>query len=317
MKAATTEGFLFHSKLTTTETDTPSLAEHDVLVEVHASSVNPKDWKLNQVFSSLIPNTRFFKKPLLIGDDLAGIVVEKGSAVHNFEIGDAVFGMDMHPRTAACAEFARIDAHCIARKPNNLSFSEAAACPLAGLTALQGLRLGQVKTGSKVLIIGASGGVGTFAVQLAKAMGAQVTGVCSGKNIALVRKLGADQVIDYQQEDITQRQDNFDLVFDVTSHQSLASCTHLLRSGGIFVSTGGNAHAIVSTLRDRMLHRRQHAQGVWVSPNTADLNALANFIEQGTVVPVIDSQFPLHQVNTAYQRNRTGHCVGKVVIAVK
>lgn len=317
MKAASTRGFGFSSPVVTVNAEQPVPGDKDVLVKVYASSVNPKDWKLNQTFSSLIPSIAFLEKPLLIGDDLAGVVVAKGSLVTDFEVGDAVYGMDMRLRTAACAEFARIDAACIAKKPDNISFAEAAACPLAGLTALQGLRIGHTGVGSKVMIIGASGGVGTFAVQLAKAMGAIVTGVCSAKNAKLVRKLGADHIIDYNKEDLGKRRDDFDLVFDVTSYHSLASCTKLMKAGGIFVSTGGNARAIVSSIRDRLLSKNQKSKNVWVHPNTADLQQLASYVEQGLVRPVIDSRFSLEDINEAYNRNKTGRCVGKVVVLVK
>ena len=317
MKAATTDGFGFNSPIKMVDTAKPEIAGHDVLVEVYASSVNPKDWKLNQTISSLIPTIGFLKKPLLIGDDLAGVIVEKGSQVQDFQVGDAVYGMDMHFRTAACAEFARIDARCIAKKPDSISFTEAAACPLVGLTALQGLRIGKVGAGSKVLIIGASGGVGTFAVQIAKALGARVTGVCSAKNAELVRSLGADQIIDYTREDVSKRQADFDTVFDVTSYQSLASCSTLLKEGGIFVSTGGNAKAIVGSVRDRLLYKRKKSKNVWVHPNTPDLEILAHYIEQGQVRPIIDSQYRLENIDQAYQRSKSGHCVGKVVLQVK
>lgn len=317
MKAATTKGFGLNAPITLTESKVPVPGFNDVLVEVYASSVNPKDWKLNQTLSSMVPAFGFIEKPLVIGDDLAGIVVAKGSRVNNFKVGDAVYGMDMHLRTAACAEFARIDAACIAHKPNNISFEEAAACPLAGLTALQGLRLGRVGTGSRVLIIGASGGVGTFTVQLAKAMGAIVTGVCSERNIQLVRKLGASDVIDYRKVDITKLKGGYDVVFDVTSYQSLFSCSKLLKPAGIFISTAGNASAIMSSIRDRLLYQHKESKIVRVNPNKPDLERLANYIDQGLVKPVIDSRYPLEDINSAYLRNKSGHCAGKVIVQVK
>ena len=317
MKAASTNQFGLNAPITLTEAKKPDIGSKDLLVEVYASSVNPKDWKLNQRFSSLIPTLGFMDKPIVIGDDLAGIVVAKGAEVKAFQLGDDVYGMDMRLRTAACAEFARIDSGCVARKPENLSFEEAAACPLVGLTALQGLRLGKVGKDSKLMIIGASGGVGTFAVQLAKAMGARVTGVCSAKNEALVRELGAEHVIDYRKVDITRLKEDFDVVFDVTSYQSLASCTKLLKPTGIFISTGGNASAIITSIRDRLLYKKQQYRNVWVKPNKPDLERLGKYIEQGLLKPVIDSRFSLKDINKAYLRSKSGHCVGKIIVQVK
>lgn len=317
MKAATTKGFGVAAPLILINTRVPSPGPRDVLVEVHASSVNPKDWKINQTLSSMIPAIGFIEKPLILGDDLAGVVVAKGSRVNHFKVGDAVYGMDMHLRTAACAEFARIDSTCIARKPQNLSFDEAAACPLAGLTALQGLRLGRVGSGTRILLIGASGGVGTFAVQLAKAMGAIVTGVCSQRNEQLVRKLGAEHVIDYRRVDITKLKDDYDVVFDVTSYQSLASCSKLLKPGGMFISTAGNTGAVLNSIRDKCLYRSKESKIIRVQPNKPDLQRLANYIEQGQVKPVVDSRYPLEDINNAYLRSKSGHCTGKVIVQVK
>jgi len=317
MKAATTQGFGKRSRLVIVDKPQPDIGPDDVLVEVHASSVNPKDWKLNQSISSLIPSLGWLPRPFIIGDDLAGVVVAKGDNVKNLAIGDAVYGMDMNYRTAACAEFARISAGRIAKKPLSLSFKQAAASPLAGLTALQGLQIGKAGKGTRVLIIGASGGVGTFAVQIAKAMGACVTGVCSGRNAALVSDIGADEVIDYTQENFKQRQDEFDLVFDVTSFHSYASCSGLMKADGIFVSTGGNAKAVASSLRDRWLRKQKQSRNVWVNSNTKDLEKLAEYLDQGQVKPVIDSEFGLEEIDLAYQRSRSGHAVGKIVIAIK
>ncbi len=317
MKAASIKGTGKKAYLHVVETRTPEIGPDDVLVEVHASSVNPKDWKLNQQLASLVPNLALFPEPVCFGDDLAGVVVARGKRVTNFEVGEAVFGMAMHPRTAACAEFARIDARCIARKPHQLSFNEAASLPLAGLTALQGLRIGRVEKGSRVLIIGASGGVGTLAVQLAKAMGARVTGVCSGKNAELVRELGADAVIDYTRDKLEDCPDTFDTIFDITSYHSQSSCSKLMATQGYFISTGGNARAIFSSMRDRWLSGSQHSKNVWVDANTRDLETLSAYVEADKLKPVIDSTFNLEDIDAAYQRNRSGHCTGKVVVQIR
>lgn len=317
MKAAITKDFGFRSPLILAQSDKPEIAPNDVLVEVYTSSVNPKDWKLNQPFSSLLKTFGLVKKPLLIGDDLAGVVVEVGADVKGFRVGDEVYGMDMCLRTATCAEYARIDSSCIALKPKTLDFMKAGVVPLAGLTALQGLRIGEVKQGDKVLIIGASGGVGSFAVQIAKILGAHVSAVCSAKNADFVRSVGADVVIDYQQETLTDKKADFDFIFDVTSSYSLAALKDLIKVGGCHLTTGGNALALISYYRDKFLFKEKHAKAVWVSPNTKDLELLASYIDENKLIPVIDSQYDFEQINEAFLRNRSGRCVGKVAISIK
>ena len=257
MKAATTRGFGSNTRLIVAEADKPSPGPNDVLIEVYASSVNPKDWKLNTNISSMIPKVGPFAGTHIIGDDLSGVVVEVGSEVSNFEVGDEVYGMDMRLRTAACAQYAVIAQQRIGKKPQNISFTEAATVPLAALTALQAFQLGEVKKGTRLLIIGASGGVGTFAVQIGKAMGAEVVGVCSGKNAELVKQLGADSVIDYTQGDFTKGEDSFDVVFDATAFESLSSCTSLMKDDGVFISTAGHGKALFNAYRPHFGYKQQ------------------------------------------------------------
>lgn len=317
MKAATTRGFGPKAVLVIGDTDKPKVNPNEVLVEVHASSVNPKDWKLNTNISSIVPSLGIFPKLHIIGDDLSGVVVGKGTKVKHFEIGDEVYGMNMGLRTAACAEYAVINQKRICKKPSNLSYSEAASAPLAALTALQAFQLGEVKDGSKVLIIGASGGVGTFAVQIAKAMGAQVTGVCSGKNTALVKSLGADETIDYTERDFINDESDFDTVFDATAYQSLSSCSSLMNENGIYVSTGGNGTALLELVRDTIIPSTQKAKSVWVDANPSDLATLKDYFEQGKIKPIIDSEYGLEDIEQAYARSKTGRSVGKIVINIK
>ena len=232
-------------------------------------------------------------------------------------MGDEVYGMDMLPRTAACAEYAVIDQKRIARKPRNLSHAEAAAVPLAGLTAYQALKMGRVGPATRVLIIGASGGVGTFAVQIARTLGAKVTGVCSGKNADLVKSLGADETIDYTKHDFINDHADYDLVFDVTSYQSLATCSSLLRSGGMYITAIGNLKNVREYLRDNLTKRGQRAGAVVVSSNTRDLEALTTLFEEGRIKPIIQEEFPLERIDEAFALSRTGRSVGKIVISVK
>lgn len=315
MKAVTTTGWGLSAKLVVKEREAPArLGKNDVLVQVHAASVNPKDWKLNYHLAVLATPVMIGKIAPIFGDDLSGTVIAKGNNVTDFAIGDAVYGMDMRLRTASLAEQARIDQRRIAKKPPSLSFSEAAAMPLAALTALQGLRKGKAKAGSTVLIIGASGGVGCFAVQIAKAMGARVTGVCSSRNSDFVVSLGADEVIDYTAGDYRQQARPFDLVFDVTSYETPLTCSKLLAKGSYFISTGGDGKSMFGTPLYRLLGKKSAT--VVVESYRRDLEELAELVESGKLRPIIDSQFLLSESEQAYARSRTGRSRGKVVINI-
>ncbi|PAV26843.1 alcohol dehydrogenase [Tamilnaduibacter salinus] len=313
MKAIMPSGWGRQTRLVLTDVDEPAApGPEDVLVAVHAASVNPKDRKLNLNVARWTPPVVTKRFPPVFGDDLAGIVIEKGANVEDFDVGDAVYGMDMRPRTATLAERTRIHQTRIARMPPSLSFEEAAAMPLAAQTALQGLRQGHAGFGRSVLIIGASGGVGTFAVQIANAMGAHVTGVCSHRNTDFVKALGADAVIDYTAGDYRTRAGPFDLVFDVTSYESPTSCAALTGRSGYFISTGGDARSMVGTPFYRLLGKK--AGTVVVESYREDLETLFAMVESGQLKPVIDSTFELIDANGAYDRNGTGRCRGKVVI---
>ena len=316
MKVATTTGFLQRSLTVINSDHEPNCGPNDVLIDVYASSVNPKDWKLNQNFSSLVPRLAGYA-PKIIGDDLAGVVLQCGSRVRDFAVGDEIYGMDMNWRTAACAERAVISQQKIAHKPTTLSFSEAAAVPLAGLTALQALRAGNIKAGSNVLVIGASGGVGCFAIQIAKAYGAKVTGVCSHRNLALVSDLGADDVIDYTKSDYQQVTAHYDLVFDATSYETPQACSTLLREGGSFISTGGHSKAYFGWAAAKLRPNKRTATVVFVKPNTADLDTLRTLIDTDKVKVVMDSQFNLQDIGQAYARSKTGRARGKIGIIIR
>lgn len=315
MKAATTEGFITKSHLLVKETRLPKPAANEVLVKIAATSVNPKDWKLNTNISSLIPGIGSLR-PFIIGDDLSGEVVELGSAVTEFSVGDQVYGMDMRLRTAAAAEYAVINKKRIAIKPANISHTQAAVVPLAALTAYQAYLKGNLQQGQRLLIIGASGGVGTFAVQIAKAMGAEITAVCSGRNSELVKSLGADHLIDYTQEDFQSREEDFDMVFDVTSYETPQSCASLLKEGGVFVTTMGYLKPIVFTGFAKLSPNKKKAKIVMVESYTEHLNAIREMIEKGEVTPIIDSEFSLAEIDKAYQRSKSGRARGKIAINV-
>ena len=315
MKSVVTSGWGLKPRLTVRNKPAPGKpGPNDVLVKVHAASVNPKDWKLNYHIAMLASPLLVKRLPPLFGDDLDGTVLAVGSKVRDFAVGDRVYGMDMRLRTASLAEQTLIDQKRIAKMPVSLSFAEAASMPLAAQTALQGLRKGKARSGSRVLIIGASGGVGTFAVQIAKVLGCHVTGVCSGKNAEFVRQLGADEVIDYTEGDYRQSVGPFDLVFDVTSFESPDSCAAMLAEHGWFISTGGDARSMLGTPLYQLRGRK--ATTVVVESWRADLQELATMVDSGKLKPIIDSEFELTDSEQAYQRSRSGRCRGKVVIRV-
>jgi NADPH:quinone reductase-like Zn-dependent oxidoreductase len=314
MKAATVKGFASTSKVVVAETNRPKLDKHDVLVKVYCSSVNPKDWKLNKAFTALVPDLGV--RPFILGDDLSGVVVETGSEVTEFEVGDEVYGMDMRLRTNACAEYAKIAAKRIARKPESISHVEAGVTPLAALTALQGFKVANLEEGQKILIIGASGGVGTYAVQIAKAFDAEVSAVCSYRNVDLVTSLGADHVIDYTKEDFTQNEDCFDVIFDATSYESAKTCASLLKEGGVFVTTFGQSKGLRSAIISRLLPLKHKTKSVSVESYTGHLNELTELFEQGKLKAIIDSEHSFEDIDEAYQRSKSGRAKGKIAIKV-
>ena len=314
MKAATVKGFGSTARVVVAEKKKPKPGKHDVLVEVYCSSVNPKDWKLNKAMSALIPDIGF--RPFIIGDDLSGIVVETGSEVTEFEVGDEVYGMDMRLRTNACAEYARIATKRIARKPGNISHVEAGVAPLAALTALQAFRVANLVEGQRILIIGASGGVGTYAVQIAKAWGAEVTAVCSYRNIDLVKSLGADHVIDYTREDFTKNEDSFDVIFDATSYESASTCASLMKADGVFVTTFGQSKGLSSAMISRFLPVKHKTRSVAVESYTDDLDELTEMFEKGTLRTVLDSEVSFEDIDEAYQRSMSGRAQGKIAIRI-
>lgn len=253
------------------------------------------------------------------GFDLAGDVVAIGADVPQFRVGDAVFGTCQ----GGCAELARTPATQLARKPDALSYEQAAALPTSGLTALQGLRdAGKLQRGQRVLINGAAGGVGTFAIQIAKALGAEVTGVCSTANVELVRSLGADHVVDYTREDFTQRVGQYDLMLDNVENRSLADCRRALRpQGRLVLNSGTGAHGLallVRLLKPLALAPfvRHALRRYVITPNHADLVELSKLAQRGALVPVVERTYALHETPAALAYIDSGHARGKVVVRV-
>jgi NADPH:quinone reductase-like Zn-dependent oxidoreductase len=304
----------------------PVAGDDDVLVRVRAASVNAADWHLirgDPYISRVQFGLRAPSYPVA-GCDVAGQVEAVGTNVTTFQTGDEVFGISFMRGFGGFAEHAPIPAELLARKPANLTFERAAAVPLAGLTALQGLRdHGQIERGQRVLIVGASGGVGTFAVQIARSMGAEVTGVCRTANVDMVRELGADHVIDRTREDFTDGGQRYDVVMQVGGTRSASDCRRALTPKGTLVSISGDSSGRVIGPVGRMIKTRalspfvgQNLVSFIVSPNAHDLLALKQLIEAGDVTPVVDRTYPLSEVPDAIRYVEEGHSHGKVVITV-
>ncbi len=294
----------------------PVAKENEVLVRVHAASINAGDVFSMRGSPWLARFSVGFPKPkdYVLGWDFAGRVEAVGGAVTHFRPGDEIFTSCF----GAFAEYACVPEDKLAPKPANLTFEEAASVPSAGLTALQGLRdVGQVQPGKKVLINGASGGVGTFAVQIAKALGAEVTGVCSGKKADLVRSIGADHVIDYKREDFTAGEKRYDLILDNAASHPFAAMRRVLTPQGRIVPNsghGGMGYVFKAFLLSFLM--RQHESMFLTQPTGKDLVALKELIEAGKVRPAVDRTFPLSETPEAMRYLEAGHARGKIVVAV-
>jgi NADPH:quinone reductase-like Zn-dependent oxidoreductase len=299
----------------------PAPKADEVLVKVVAASVNPADWHLlradpfmTRMFSGLLR-----PKYTVLGADIAGRVEAVGAYVKRFKPGDEVFGDIFESHGGAFAEYAIGLEKALALKPAAMSFDEAAAVPLASVTALQGLRdKGHLRPGHKVLINGSSGGVGTFAVQIAKALGAEVTGVCSAKNLDLVRSLGADHVIDYTKENFTKGEKRYDLILGVNGFHPIADYKRALAPNGTYVMAGGSGAQMFQAiaLGPWMSMGNKKLGSMMAKPNQNDLAFIKELLETGKLKPVIDRRFPLSQVAEAIRYLELGHARGKVVITV-
>lgn len=306
------------------DTPRPTPADHEVLVSIHAASVNPADWHLMRADPVLVRLDGGLRQPRnpRLGSDIAGVVTQIGRSVTQLKVGDAVFGDLSGVGLGALAEFVCVPAALLAIKPDQLSFEQAAAVPLAAGTALQGLRnTGKIQSGQKVLINGASGGVGTFAVQIAKAFGTEVTGVCSTRNLELVRSIGADHVIDYTQVDFTRQGAQYDLIFDAVGNRSVSELRRALKPQGIAAVAGFNT---LSRLFEHMLLGPLTSLGkntkvglmATAKASQDDLKVIATMLEMGQVVPVIDRCYPLSETAEAIRYLETGRARGKVVITI-
>src|SRR5262245_5844370 len=298
----------------------PRITEDEVLVRVHAGALNTFDWYLTSGkphFARLMGGV-FKPRGYVVGTDFSGRVAAVGKNVASLAVGDDVFG----GRQGSFAEYIAVQAARVMRKPGSLTFEEAAAVPVAGLTALQGLQNGQLRAGERLLINGASGGIGTFAVQIGKVLGAHVTGVCSTRNVDLVRSIGADQVIDYTREDFT-RDQRYDVIADIVGGRSWGEYRLALNPGGRFVMVGAKpthpwigplGHVAAVWLRSRFSDRKAV---FYVTKSTAnDLVTLSRMLESGQVRPVIDRCYGITELRAALEYVGAGHTRGKVVITL-
>ena len=323
MKAIVIEKYGSPDVLQFKEVERPTPNDNQVLVRVQAASANPLDWHLmrGEPFIARLMGTGLLKpKSSKVGADVAGRVEAVGKDVTQFKPGDEVFGTC----NGSFAEYACAREDRLALKPANVSFEEAAAIPVAATTALQGLRnKGRIQPGQKVLVNGASGGVGTFAVQIAKSYGTEVTGVCSTRNLDLVRKIGADHVVDCTQEDFTKNeQQRYDLIFDAVGNRSVSDYKRALKPGGTCAVAGFSSiprmfeHSALGPLMSKTGNKKVGGMGM-AKINQNDLVFLKQLVEAQKVRPVIDRRYPLSETADAIRYLEAGHAQGKVVIAVE
>ncbi len=302
------------------EVEKPAPTDGQILVKIYAASANPVDWHLMRASPFLARLAGGLRKPKdpRLGADFAGRVEAVGANVAQFQPGDEVFGAS----TGAFAEYICVAESEVALKPAGLSFEQAAVVPVAATTALQGLRdTGQIHTGQRVLVNGASGGVGTFAVQIARAFGTEVTGVCSTRNLDMVRSIGADHAIDYMKEDFTRTGQHYDLIYDAVGNSSVSAYRRALNPGGTCVVAGFTSlprlfeHMLIGPLRSKIGDKKVGLMGT-AQIKQKDLVSLRELLEAGKVTPVIDRRYSLREVPEAIRYLEAKHARGKVVITV-
>ncbi len=305
------------------EVDKPVVTANGVLVRVRATSVNAGDWHLmrgDPFLTRLMFGGILKPKIKILGMDIAGVVEAIGNDVTEFQVGDEVFGDLSECGFGAFAEYVCAPASALASKPKNISFEQAATVPCAALTALQGLRdCGQIKSGQKVLINGASGGVGSFAVQIAKAFGAEVTAVCSTSKMEMMKTIGADHIIDYNQTDITKNSQQYDLIIDAAAYRSVFDYRSILKNNGIYVLIGGSISRLFQVLLfgsviSRIMSRKLKC--LMVKTDRSDLMILKDLIETEKILPVISRTYNLSEITTAIGQLEQRQVRGKVAISI-
>lgn len=293
---------------------------NQVLVHVHASSINSWDWEV--IIASYLINRieHFFTgKYTILGADVAGVVEAVGSRVTRFKVGDEVYGDIASQRWGGFAEFVAVNETNLCIKPANLSFVQAAAVPQSGILALQGIRdKGRLQSGESVLINGASGGSGSFAVQLAKQIGAEVTAVCRTSKIDLVQSLGADHVLDYIQEDFTQSDKQYDLILDIQGHHPFSDYPRVMKPNGRYVIVGGADRLVFRVIWQSLMSKLFGGPDMSLLMHKANrgLDELGEMLEQGVIKPVVDRIYPLDEIQQAFRYYAEGNARGKVVISI-
>ncbi|AVR33236.1 MULTISPECIES: NADP-dependent oxidoreductase [Bacillus cereus group] len=315
------------------EVPTPEINEYEVLAEIHAASINPIDFKIRDGKVKMLLK---YEMPLILGNDFSGVITKVGSKVTRFKVGDEIYARPRKNKIGTFAEYIAIHEYDIALKPKNLSFEEAASIPLVGLTSYQALHdIMQLQKGQKILIHAGSGGVGTFAIQLAKIMGATVTTTASEAGANLVTSLGADEIINYKTEKFEDILKNYDGVFDTIGGATLEKSFNIIKSGGNIVSVSGMPNArfgkefgsgffktLLFSLASKKLtalEKKHNAQYsfLFMKPSGDQLRTIANYIEAGKIKPVIDRIFPFEDAQKAMEYSESGRAKGKIIVKIK
>ena len=311
--------------LSINEIEKPSIQSNDILVEVKAASLNPIDYKMAQGhLKEMVP----LDLPVTIGFDVSGVVAEKGNEVTNFEVGDEIYARVPHEQMGTVAEFVTINSDKVAKKPENISFEEASGLPLTGLTAIQALEKAGIKEDDRILIHAGSGGVGSFAIQYAKAKGAIVYTTTSTKNVDWVKALGADRVIDYKEEDYKEVANNLDIVFDTLGDDYTFDAFEIIKEGGVVTSIAGppseesakimgiNDYELPEQLSKLVKDKSAVYKHTWMQPNAAQLNEIKTMVEEGEIKPIVDLIYSFEDGVDAYEYLSTGRAQGKVIISL-
>jgi len=307
------------------DVDKPKIQKNDILIAVKAASINPIDYKLVEGhLKDMVP----LNLPATIGYDVSGVVVEKGADVRNFEIGDEVYARVPQEQMGTVAEFVAVDVEKVALKPTNISFEEASGLPLTGLTAIQALEKVNIKEGDRILIHAGSGGVGSFAIQYAKAKGAIVYTTTSTKNVDWVKALGADRVIDYTEEDYKEVANNLDIVFDTLGDNYTFDAFEILKEGGRVTSIVGppdeetakqmgmKDYKLPEKLSKLIKEKSAVYKLTWMNPNGKQLDEIKTMVEEGTIKPIVDLIYDFENGIDAYEYLATGKAKGKVIISM-
>ena len=311
MKAVLIRRYGGHEVLEVADIEPPRLKRGEVLVRVHASSVNPIDWKIRNGSMKLIVRHPL---PIVLGVDFAGEISATGEGASRFGLSEQVFGFAPSD-IGANAEYVAVPEAAVAKKPTNISMDQAASLPAVAATALQALRRGgALAAGRRLLVNGASGGVGICAVQIARASGASVTGVCSAANADLVQRAGAERVIDYKSSDFVRGEDRYDAIFDCVGNRSFGECARVLNPGGAYVSTAPTFGLFLRSAFNAFGSKK--AYPIILKPSVEDLEHLRDLVEQGRLVPIIDRTWTLAEIVEAHRYSESGRVRGKIVLSL-